>query len=232
MPPPQRSNPLALAVLTLLFEKPMHPYEMAQTLRERHKETSMRLNYGSLYSVVRSLERTALIEAKETQRQGRRPQRTVYGLTRAGTAAMHEWLAELVSTPVKEYLQFEAALSLLGALPPDEALALLRQRCEALEVQTAAGRGDLAKAVDEWNLPRLFVIEGEYQLALLDAELAFTRQLVADMESGALEGMDDWRTWHETGRESWPSAHGPRPTDPNHDDIDVDVDRSPEEEAT
>jgi hypothetical protein len=29
------SNPLALAVLALLFERPMHPYEMAATLKQR-----------------------------------------------------------------------------------------------------------------------------------------------------------------------------------------------------
>ncbi len=31
------SNPLALAVLVLLFERPMHPYEIAATLRIRNK---------------------------------------------------------------------------------------------------------------------------------------------------------------------------------------------------
>ena len=34
----KRTNPLALAVLALLSERPMHPYEMAQTMRERHPE--------------------------------------------------------------------------------------------------------------------------------------------------------------------------------------------------
>jgi DNA-binding PadR family transcriptional regulator len=206
MPPSQRSNPLALTVLVLLFEKPMHPYEMAQTLRERHKEESIRLNYGSLYSVVRSLERNGLIRTKETQREGRRPQRTVYELTPAGRAAMHGWLSELVSTPTKEYLQFEAALSLIGALHPDEALDLLRHRCEALELEISRARTQLDKAVEDYGLPRLFVLEGDYQLALAEADLAFTRQLVADIEQGRLSGLREWRIWHETGRMQWPLA--------------------------
>ena len=49
------SNPLALALLVLLYERPMHPYEMAATLRERRKESSIKLNYGSLYTVVDNL---------------------------------------------------------------------------------------------------------------------------------------------------------------------------------
>ncbi len=58
MPAPDRQrlqSPLALAVLALLFERPMHPYEMAATMRERHKEESIKLRYGSLYSVVEIL---------------------------------------------------------------------------------------------------------------------------------------------------------------------------------
>ena len=46
------ANPLALAVLALLFERPMHPYEMAATLKQRHKEDSIKLRYGSLYTVI------------------------------------------------------------------------------------------------------------------------------------------------------------------------------------
>lgn len=31
------SNPLALAVMALLFERPMHPYEMVSLMKERAK---------------------------------------------------------------------------------------------------------------------------------------------------------------------------------------------------
>ena len=112
------SNPLALAVLACLFERAMHPYEMATTLRERHKDDSIKLNYGSLYSVVDALQRHGLIEAQETERAGRRPERTVYRITDAGAHELMDWLSELVSTPVKEYRQFDAALSFLAVLEP------------------------------------------------------------------------------------------------------------------
>jgi DNA-binding PadR family transcriptional regulator len=121
----RRNNPLALAVLICLYERPMHPYEVATTLRRRHKDDSVRLNYGSLYAVVASLEGRGLIEAGEVQRDGRLPERTVYRITDAGRIEAHDWLAELVSTPVKEYPAFEAGLSFLPALEPDEARARL-----------------------------------------------------------------------------------------------------------
>src|SRR5690348_16815496 len=96
------SNPLALAVMACLAERPMHPYEMATTLRDRAKDESIKLNYGSLYNVVESLQRHGLIEPRETVKDGRRPERTIYGLTEAGSHEFVDWLTELVSTPVKE----------------------------------------------------------------------------------------------------------------------------------
>ena len=62
----------------------MHPYEISTTLRSRGKEQSIKLNYGSLYSVVESLPKHGLIEPRETVREGRRPERTVYAITEAG----------------------------------------------------------------------------------------------------------------------------------------------------
>ncbi|MFN2419376.1 MAG: PadR family transcriptional regulator, partial [Candidatus Limnocylindria bacterium] len=143
------SNPLALAVLTLLAERPMHPYEMSGTLRERAKEQSIKLNYGSLYSVVESLVRHQLIEVRETVREGRRPERTIYAITDAGRIEFVDWLSELLAIPVKEYLQFEAALSLMPTLTPDEVMRLLQVRRLRLEAEVAAMDGVMAGMADQ-----------------------------------------------------------------------------------
>jgi DNA-binding PadR family transcriptional regulator len=195
MAPRSRSNPLALAVLTCLYERQMHPYEMSQTMRSRAKHESIRLNYGSLYGVVASLERRRLIRAVETVREGRRPQRTIYEITDAGATEMNEWLSELLAVPVKEYLQFEAALSLIGGLPPEDAVALLRQRCDAIELGLDQ-RQALHDSLEKRGVPRPFWIESEYQGVLAKAELEFIRGLVADIESGDMPGVDEWRSWH------------------------------------
>ncbi len=203
-----RSNPLALAVLTCVYERPMHPYEISQTLRERGVDRSVRLNFGSLYSVVESLEKRELIRSGEKVREGRRPERTTYEITDAGTDEMTAWLVDLVGAPVKEYLQFEAGLALLGALHPDKALALLERRVDTLAAQIEADAAEIADATERFNLPRLFLLEAEYQQVLQRAELEWTRQLISDFEDGSLDGLDDWRQWHESGRRSWPTAHG------------------------
>src|SRR3954452_19793704 len=75
------SNLLALAVLACVAERPMHPYEISTTLRTRGKDQSIKVNYGSLYSVVESLAKHGLIEAQESVKDGKRPERTIYSIT-------------------------------------------------------------------------------------------------------------------------------------------------------
>lgn len=178
------SNPLALAVLVLLYERPMHPYEMACTLRERHKEASIKLNYGSLYTVIEQLQREQFIFPRETLREGKRPEKTVYELTAMGKAEFINWMRELVSDPVKEFPQFEAALSLIPALPPDEVAQLLEIRINLLKkaLESHCEEGRLCKAM---KLHRLFTLEREYHNQMTRAECRFSEQLLADIKRDA-----------------------------------------------
>ena len=188
------ANPLALAVLALLYERPMHPYEMGVILKQRHKEESIKLRYGSLYTVIAFLLQRGLIAARETEREGRRPERTVYEITPAGAAELHDWMADLIGQPIKEYPQFEAALCLLPVLPPDEALALLRQRLNIIAQNAAALERQIID-VSVANLPPLFLVETEYRLALIKAEQAFVAALIQRIENG-WGPLELWRGIH------------------------------------
>jgi DNA-binding PadR family transcriptional regulator len=178
----------------------MHPYEVATVLRQRNKHESVRLNYGSLYAVVASLERRGLIAPQETAREGRLPERTVYDLTDAGRVETHDWLTDLIATPVKEYPAFEAALSFLPALPPADVAGLLEERAVRLETEIAQARAS-QEVADKMGLPRLFSVESQFRIIFLEAELEFARRLAADIGSGALDGVDWWRSVHDGSRE-------------------------------
>jgi DNA-binding PadR family transcriptional regulator len=201
------SNPLALAVLALLFERPMHPYEMATTLREREKEESIKLRFGSLYSVIDRLQNAGLIRAGERVREGNRPERTTYHITEAGTEEMREWLRDLVSTPIKEYPQFETALSLLPVLPPDEAVDMLEVRLELLDAMIEQNEAKYEQAT-EVGIPALFMIESDYRIRLLKAERDWIRELIERIvgenwaEIELMEGIPSWRQMHEERRSS------------------------------
>jgi DNA-binding PadR family transcriptional regulator len=202
-------NLLALAVLSVLVERPMHPYEMASVLRARDKDRDMKIKWGSLYTVVANLERHGLIEAVGSTRQGARPERTVYAITDAGRAELTDWVRELVSSPEREYPRFSAGLSVLGALGPDEAITLLRDRLARLAEELDAQRGALAAHGRE--IPRLFLVEAEYDLVIRDAEAAWVRELLAELESGSFPGVEQWRAYHESGRNP---ATGTKETSP------------------
>lgn len=192
------SNPLALAVLCLLTEKPMHPYEISSTLRERAKEESIKINYGSLYSVVESLTRHGLIEVHETVRDGRRPERTVYAITDAGRDEFVDWESELLSIPVKEFTRFEAALALMPALSPDEVERLLATRRVRLAAEVASLEAVIAHMADA-GMPELWSVEADYLLAQYKTELAFVTKLIERINKGTLGGIDVWRHAHEGG---------------------------------
>jgi DNA-binding PadR family transcriptional regulator len=191
----RRSNTLAVAVMVLLFERPMHPYEIATTLRQRHKQDSIKIRFGSLYTVIDALVADGLIAPRETVREGRRPERTVYELTPAGQAEMHDWLRTLIGEPVKEYTQFEAGLCLLAALPPGEAIESLRYREGKLEKDHRELRAAL-DGVLATGLPPLLVVEAEYRLSRMEAERRFIETLLRRIEDEGWATSAVWNVLH------------------------------------
>jgi DNA-binding PadR family transcriptional regulator len=197
MPKPRRvSNILALAVLSTVYFRAMHPYEMAATMRAHGKDHDMNIKWGSLYTVVQNLEKHGLLEVADSVRRGGRPERTVYRITDAGRAELADWTRELIEVPEREFPRFEAGLSVMAVLSPDEIEVLLRRRLDAMESQLAAHREMLAASA---AVPRIFLLEAEYDLAVRDAEAAWVRGLLTELTDGTLPGLSQWRDFHATG---------------------------------
>ena len=188
-------NLLALAVLSYLTQGPMHPYELSRTLRDNGDARSIKFNHGSLYMVVEQLAKAGFIAERETTRHGQRPERTVYALTEEGRRELRDWLRELIEVPRHEYPGFVAALSLIAALPPGEAVELLGNRVRALGEQ----RGEIRELIDgsiNSGVPGLFLVEEEYRLALVDAEIAFVRRLVERIDDPVTGWREPWEQFH------------------------------------
>jgi DNA-binding PadR family transcriptional regulator len=180
-----RGSPLwELALLCLLREGPAHPYDLMRTLRSRHKDDVLLLKRGSLYHAIERLLAAGLIEALETAREGRRPERTTYGITAAGEAAIPRWLGEMITAGRREPSEVMGALSFLVYLPPREAATLLQVRVDRLDEETTA----LAATVDaaRSTAGRINLLESEYLLAVRRAEARWLRGLVEDIRSQRL----------------------------------------------
>ena len=192
------TSPLALAVLATLMSGPMHPYQIARLLKHRGKDDSIKIRYGSLYTVVQDLESRGFLETEGTARAGHRPERTVYRLTDDGYRELEDRLRELISEPVKEYPLFASVLSLMSVIHPDELTGLLAERLQAMEIEIAATTGIVEHAVSR-RLPRLFLLETEYGLAMKRAEADWVRALIGELADGTFPDLKFWRSFTETG---------------------------------
>jgi DNA-binding PadR family transcriptional regulator len=206
------SNLLALAVLAMMNERPMHPYEIATLMRQRGLTESIKLNTGSLYSVVDALVRNRLIEPFETVREGRHPERTVYRPTEQGKEEFYSWLRSLIRTPAKEYSQFVAGLSFVAHLAPPEAITLLTERADLLTHDIRELRSTMNSA-SSFGVDRIFLVDGEYILVLREAELAWVQQLILAITNGTLteqkEGQQIWKVLHPEFAQPQPEADDP-----------------------
>jgi DNA-binding PadR family transcriptional regulator len=177
-----RRSVLAVAVLSMLTEEPMHAYRMQQLIKERHKGDVVNVTQrNSIYQTIDRLLRDGLVEVQSSAREANRPERTTYRITDAGRAILREWLDTMLSMPVNEYPEFPAALSFLPNLKPRGAIAALMTRISHLDRQLAALDDGLAQG--STFLPRIFLIESEYQRQVLAAELDYVRALVDDLRA-------------------------------------------------
>ncbi|WP_020663486.1 PadR family transcriptional regulator [Amycolatopsis benzoatilytica] len=188
---------LGLAVLTTLYERPMHPYEAASVMRSRGKEGDFKIKWGSLYTVVANLEKHGFIEAVENVRDGSRPERTVYRITDSGRAEVRDWVAELLGVPDAEPNRFHMGLSVMAVLGPDGVHQRLGARLDTLVRLIEERVAALAEMRGE--VPRLMLVESEYELAMWRAEADWVRALREDLGSGAMPGLEEWRHFAETG---------------------------------
>jgi DNA-binding PadR family transcriptional regulator len=169
---------LAMAVLALLRERPMHPYEMHQLLRERHLDELIKLTAGSLYHTVERLERDGLVEAIGTGREGNRPERTTYRVTGSGVETVHGWVRDRLARPQREYPVYPYALTEAHNLTADEAVIALEERCTALTEEVDRAEGLLSKR----SPATVYRIGAERAVAMLRAELEWTRELIERIE--------------------------------------------------
>lgn len=173
-----------LAALALLRERPMHPYEMQLLLAQRHKDDLLALKRGSLYHAIRRLLAAQLIDPLRTERNGRRPERTTYRITRAGRREFIQWLRRQIAAPRRERSAFTGSLSFLVYLAPEDAAARLEERAMALEKEVAGLGAVLEEA--EPRAGRINLIETEYAQAMRAAELEWVRGIVDELRSGRL----------------------------------------------
>jgi len=192
------SNPLALAVLAELSVGSKQPNEISRRLKQTGKDRHIKYTHGSLYMVVRQLDKAGFIAAQKTVRDSERPERTLYALTVSGRRELDEWMRDLLARPEREYPVFLVALSLLAVLPPGETVELLDRRLAVLEDEATEIRATVRKAATD-KVHWVFLIEEEYRLATLKTEQRFVKDLVEKLSKPSY--VREWNEWmkHQGG---------------------------------
>jgi DNA-binding PadR family transcriptional regulator len=180
-------SPLALAVLGLLEDGPLHPYGIQQLIKQWGKDQVINVGQRStLYKMINRLCEAGLITLHGTSRDQLYPERTSYQLTDAGRAAARQWMAEMLSTPRNEFPEFPAALSFLPMLTAQQTAEYLALRREQLIQRLAERDALLATELEGYQLPRVTMLETEYLRAVTQAELDWIDQVLAGLHDGSI----------------------------------------------
>jgi DNA-binding PadR family transcriptional regulator len=180
-----RRSALALAILGLLEDGPLHPYGMQRLIKRWHKDEVINVGQrATLYKVINRLSDAGLIKPSGTTRDQSYPERTSYELTDAGRAIRQQWMVEVLSTPRNEFPEFPAGLSFLPLLTPESVRELLKTRRELL-VQRLTERDSLIGSAG-FPLPRATMLETEYLHAVSEAEIRWLDNVLTGLDDGSI----------------------------------------------
>jgi DNA-binding PadR family transcriptional regulator len=204
--PPAPLTPPGIAILSLLWRQPMHPYEMRHRIRVQEIDRVMKVTHGTLYSTVERLTAAGLIQPIETSRDGRRPERTVYEITDLGRDQLLDAIRSGLMRAVPDYPRLAMWLTFASLLDPEEILLLLERRSVEAEANLSAMNAALDASVKspsnaERGLPRIHLIEVEYLIALQRAELDWLRATVTDIREGRMSWDPSANLLHHFGGE-------------------------------
>jgi DNA-binding PadR family transcriptional regulator len=180
-----KRSPLALAILGLLEDGPLHPYGMQQLIKRWGKDEVINVGQrATLYKMINRLCEAGLIKPAGTTRDHSYPERTSYELTEVGRETRQQWMSEVLSTPRSEFPEFPAGLSFLPLLTPESTRELLVTRRDKL-VQRLAERDALIAGVG-FSLPRATMLETEYLHVLTEAEVRWLDSVIAGLGDGSI----------------------------------------------
>ncbi len=174
--------PMGLAILGLLREEPMHPYEMVSRMRQRHVDMYIKVNFGAVYYHIDQLLRRGLIDVQEIEREGNRPERTVYTITDAGRRLLQDELVAAMSSMTRHYDPVDAGLHLAHLLSPAVILPALRERHAHLQRLRHQLETNTRSAWAGLTLSQLHILRRH--LVWLEAEQEWLESYMRDVEAG------------------------------------------------
>jgi DNA-binding PadR family transcriptional regulator len=167
-----------LLLLGLVRERPRHGYEIKTRIKEI-LSLFAGVELKSIYYPLRVLENKGLV-LKRIDRQGRRPERFVYCLTKKGEARFNELLTKSLLDFKRPQFSLDLSLYFLNYIKPDIAKRRLRGRIFILNKISREIR-QMLKNQKAKRIPSSLNRILEHNLRMLEAEAEFLNVLTKSL---------------------------------------------------
>jgi DNA-binding PadR family transcriptional regulator len=163
----------------LAAEGPMHGHQLRLLAEQEHVHYWTDVSVGSLYGAIKRLAAEGLIAELRVEREGNYPERQVYGITEAGSAALAELRREGLGTVVFKADPFDLAMSRLDPESLHDVGEVLAERLATLRDMLAASEAQRAKADQYLTVNERFVLS--HKSARLAADIEWHEALVSEL---------------------------------------------------
>jgi len=174
-----------LVILGILRGEPLHGYEIKQIIEHRMGDWAS-IAFGSIYFALAKLTEEAMIEKLAVTREGKRPSRSVFQITKAGEAEFLRLLRGCWENIERQRFSIDVGIAFMDALPAQEIPKHLRYRLAKLEeVQEHLVRHE-DEQLKNPHVPAMARFIFSHSLLHNRAELEWTRDLLSRMENGMM----------------------------------------------
>jgi DNA-binding PadR family transcriptional regulator len=166
-----------LAALGLVNREPMHGYRLNQAVHNMGLEHWTTLSRSSIYAALRRLAKRGAVSVTR-EREGQMPTRTVYHITSSGRDLLLDILRGALAYVGPEDRYFYLGLTFADALPAEETISLLEQRCSRLREVIEHEERDVAEC--KTKIPDLqhIVMMCEVGMQHTEIEIRFCSDLI------------------------------------------------------
>lgn len=168
-----------LIVLGMLKKEPLSAYEIQKLVEYRNISKWVKISTPSIYKKAIQLEKKGLIRGK-TVKEGKMPEKAVYSLTEAGEAEFEQLMFDIASKPINIFLDFNAVIVNLDALPAEKQRACVAAIQENVDTLKASLAENLNEKEHDPRIPATGMAVLRQQYVLADAIQAWIHSLELD----------------------------------------------------
>jgi len=157
-----------LLVLGLLLDRPMHGYEIAQTIKAEGVTTWMDISTPAVYYSLNKLHRLGLISA--TRVRGAGAEKSVYYPTEKGREAFFAGMEDVLGSEEPVHFDYDLGIFLINKLPQERALTLLEKRLAFLHQRGVELEKRLEEEREAGEPLRVAILEHAVACTRMDSE--------------------------------------------------------------